>query len=56
MPSLSQKKSLAFFSLSLSLSPEKEGQNDKWPLLNSFRVGTALLKEPLNGKAGCLSH
>lgn len=52
MPSLSQKKSPAFF----FPPPAKEGQNDKLPLLNSFHVGMAFLKDPLNGKAGCLSH
>lgn len=50
MPSLSQKKSPAFF------SPAKEGQNDKLLLLNSFHVGMAFLKDLLNCKAGCLSR
>ena len=51
MPSLSQKKSPAFF-----FPPAKEGQNDKLLLLNSFHVGMAFLKDLLNCKAGCLSH
>ncbi|KAL6075365.1 hypothetical protein STEG23_005315, partial [Scotinomys teguina] len=31
---------------------EKERQNDKWLLLNSFHVGTAFLKDPLNDNSG----
>lgn len=52
MPSLSQKKSPAFFLFPLA----KEGQNDKLLLLNSFHVGMAFLKDLLNCKAGCLSR
>lgn len=51
MPSLSQRKSPAVF-----FAPAKEGQNDKLLLLNSFHVGMAFLKDPLNCEAGCLSQ